>query len=112
MTENNIKTQIKWWDKKRIWYNIIIAIISIGYIIKIAPESFGIFDVIGILIYVFGANLMFSIGILLELYDYVYLDDKIGFRKAKLLFFIIGTLISVFYTLYQIELYYFGPLAE
>ena len=113
MSDNNISNSLKWWDKKRIWYNIIVGSASITYLIHVNPETFNLADLIGVIIYAFGANLLYTLGFLLELYDMTYMKSSIGFHRFRLISFIFGTVFSVLYSLYQIDLYYYyNPLIE
>ncbi|MDC8005102.1 hypothetical protein POV27_13655 [Aureisphaera galaxeae] len=109
--DDTIKSSLKWWDNKRVWYNLIVGAVGIGYIINIVPDTFGMTEIIGMFVYGVGANILFSLGILIELYDKVYLNTALKFYKARWVFFIGGTLFSILFTIFQIEVYYFGPIA-
>ncbi|MEM9679910.1 MAG: hypothetical protein AAF901_06265 [Bacteroidota bacterium] len=112
MTDFNASASLKWWDKKRVWYNVIVGVISIGYLIYINPETFESYDIIGVIIYALGANLFFTLGFLLEMYDATYFKGALRTHKFRMLLFVLGTLFSVVYTIYQVDLYYYGPLVH
>ena len=100
---NNI---VKWWEKKRLWFNIILAVIGIGMIIIINPYYFGFKDFLGIIIWGIGANIFFSLGILAEIFDLYYLKSRLSLKNFRWIFLIIGTLFSSCYTMMTILNYY------
>lgn len=97
---------VNWWEKKRVWFNIILAIIGIGLILIISPQYFGFQDVLGIIIWGIGANVFFSLGILSEIFDLYYLKGRFSSENFRWFFFIIGTLFSCYYTITTILIYY------
>lgn len=100
---NNI---VKWWEKKRLWFNIILGIIGTGLIIIINPPYFGVQDIIGIILWGIGANIFFSLGILSEIFDLYYLKGRFSSENYRWFFFVIGTLFSCYHTIMTILIYY------
>ncbi|MFT4600175.1 MAG: hypothetical protein ACI857_000346 [Arenicella sp.] len=89
---------IKWWEKKRLLFNLLVGGIGIlGLLFSrfaIHPE-----EIIGLAIYGGLMNVMYSIGFLLEAMNKHYLKGKIEMVPWRLPLFILGTLVSMFVTL-------------
>lgn len=90
---------VKWWEKKRLWFNIIVCSTGIICILVMNLGFFLIFDFIGIVIFGIVANVFYSTGILVELLDIYYLRGKLKLYDYRLLFFIIGTLATCYFTI-------------
>ena len=104
------KDTLSWWEKKRVWYNLIVFIFGVWQIIIQYPDTFGFEDIKWIVIYGLGANIFYSIGILIELLDEYYLNTFFKFKRLRWFFLIMGTLISVIYSTWLIVIYYSGPI--
>ncbi|WP_379812312.1 hypothetical protein [Flavobacterium chuncheonense] len=63
----------------------------------------------GITIWGIGANIFYSLGILLELFDWYYLNNKIGIKRFRYLFYIGGLFFSCIWTLYIGWVYFSKP---
>lgn len=103
-----ISSSLTWWDKKRVWFNIIILVTAVLYLIMIQPKSFGLNEFFGALLYGLVLNVFYCLGFLMELYDYKYLKNRLKSQNYRNTFFILGTVFSVIYTILQIDIYYFG----
>ena len=110
MNSELTKNTLDWWEKKRIWYNLIMLVFAVWQIIKEEPDTFSFDETIGVIIYGLGANILYSIGILIELLDEYYLKTFFKLKRFRWFFLIIGTLFSVLYTTLQIKIYYNGPI--
>ena len=103
-----ISSSLAWWDKKRVLFNIITLVAAVVYLIMIKPKNFGLNEIFGALLYGLILNVFYCLGFLMELYDYSYLKSKLKLQNYRSVFFILGTVFSVLYTLLQIDIYYFG----
>lgn len=101
---------LEWWEKKRVWYNLIVLLIGIWQIIMEKPEVFGFADIKWIVVYGLGANFCFSLGILIEFLDEYYFKTFFKFKRFRWLFLIVGTIFSVLYTTLLINICFHGPL--
>jgi hypothetical protein len=110
MNSELTKNTLDWWEKKRIWYNLIVLIFGVWQIIKEQPDTYNFEDIIGVVIYGLGANILYSIGILIELLDEYYFKTFFKFKRFRWFFLIIGTLFSILYTTWLIKIYYNGPV--
>jgi hypothetical protein len=113
---NQIYTSIKWWEKKRLVFNLIIVGIEILVIWMFwrGAIQFGIGNTIfWSIAYTITANIFFSIGwgtsVLIDYYGLISLKN---FEKFRMFFFIVGTLFSIFLTisLFKDTLFYFQRL--
>jgi hypothetical protein len=104
------KNILKWWEKKRIWYNLIMLVFGVWQIILEEPDTFDLADIKCVIIYGIGANLFYSSGILIELLDDYYLKSFFKFKRFRWVFLIIGLLFSLFYSSLAISVYYNGPI--
>ena len=112
MTIAELKFNIKWWESKRWIYNIAVGFFGIFAIydgLSRGEYSWTIEDTFGIIIWGIGANVFYSLGILLELFDWYYLKNKIEIKRFRMIFFIIGLLFSCLWTLWCGWLYFAKP---
>ncbi|PQJ17878.1 hypothetical protein BST94_10055 [Nonlabens xylanidelens] len=104
--ENSFKSRIKWWESKRWIYNLIILIasfISIYEIITYYHYSIKISDLLIVVVWLIGANIFYSLGILTELIDWYYFNNKIKFYRYRWLFFVSGIVFSFLWTVLNIS---------
>jgi len=102
MKIEELKSNIKWWGSKRWIYNLAVGLFGVYGIYDglSRVEYFWTFDdSLGIIFWAIGANILYSLGILLELFDWYYLKNKAGIKKFRMLFFIVGVLFSCIWTL-------------
>lgn len=112
MKIEEFKLNIKWWEDKRWIYNIAVGVIGVFTIydgISRGEYSWTIKDTIGIIIWGIGANIFYSTGILLELFDWYYFKNKVDIKRLRLIFFLIGLVLSCFLTLLYGWLYFSKP---
>ena len=113
MTIEELKLDVKWWESKRWIFNIAVGIFGAFAIYDGLSESeysWSNADTIGVLWWVIGANIGYSLGILLELFDWYYLNNKIGIKKFRLFFFAAGTLLSCIWTFWCTWIYFIGHI--
>jgi len=105
MDRDELRHVLRWWEKKRVWYNLAVGIVGLFGLVMFSSH-FYLEDLIGILIYGIIANVFYSLGILVELFDFYYFNGKLRIHRARYLLFIFGTLISCLITFIQIVCYY------
>jgi len=88
---------VRWWEKKRLLFNILIAIC--GLVNIILSHKFKTKFIVPSIFYGIAANIFFSTGILLEAWDNYYFNGRIHTKNYRLPIFIIGVLFSAFITL-------------
>ncbi len=96
---------IKWWESKRWLFNLGNGLIGILGLILFA-DYFKIEEVIGLIIYAIVANILFSSGMILEILDFYYLNNKLGFNKFRILFLILGLFFSCGITFLGVIIHY------
>ncbi|SHJ28291.1 hypothetical protein [Aquimarina spongiae] len=109
MTIEELKSNLKWWESKRWIYNVLVGIsgvIAIFNALAEIPYQWGLEDTLGIIIWGIGANIFYSLGTLFELFEWYYLNNKIGIKNFRLFFFISGTFVSSIYTFWCVIVYF------
>ncbi|NHN25946.1 hypothetical protein FIA58_009695 [Flavobacterium jejuense] len=113
MTIEELKLDMKWWESKRWIFNCLVCFFGSLALYKGLSQcdySWSISDTIGVLIWGIGANILYSLGILLELFDWYYLKNKIGIRNFRVFLFTVGLLFSCFWTYCSAFLYFIGHI--
>jgi hypothetical protein len=103
-----LKKTIIWWEKKRIWFNVIIGVIGILAVYMYCTDAIETEDIIGIILWGIMANILYSVGILLEIVNQYYLKGKLNIFRFRHVFFILGTLMYMFVT-WNYAFYYYYP---
>lgn len=88
---DNITHALTWWEKKRIWFNLSVGLSGLIAIL-LSPQLSLNLDMIAILVYGLFANLLYSIGFLLEAFDNYYFKDKLKRHRFRQPLFLIGTI--------------------
>jgi len=112
MTIEELKSNIKWWESKRWIFNIAVGLVGIFTIydgLSRGDYAWSKADTFGIIYWGIGANILYSLGTLLEIFDWYYLKNRIGIKKFRMLFFIIGFLLSCCWTLWCGWIYFAKP---
>ncbi|WP_417799749.1 hypothetical protein [Tenacibaculum sp.] len=112
MTIEELKSNIKWWESKRWSFNLVVGLVGVYTVydgFSRGEYSWVRADILGILYWGVGANIFYSLGILLELFDWYYFKNKIGIKRFRMIFFIIGLLFSCFLTLWCGWVYFAKP---
>ncbi|RZN79264.1 MAG: hypothetical protein EVB11_12735 [Winogradskyella sp.] len=113
MTLEELKSNIKWWESKRWIFNLLVGAFGLFAIFNALAESpydWTSEDTIGVLIWGIGANIFYSLGTLFELFDWYYLNNKIGIKNFRWYFFISGTFLSCIYTFWCVVAYFIGTV--
>lgn len=113
MTIEELKLNVRWWESKRWIFNVAIGISCLFAIYIGLSESeyyWSIEDTFGVVYWAIGANVFYSLGILLELFDWYYMNNKVGIIKFRFFFFIAGTLLSCLWTFWCNFVYFIGHI--
>ncbi|WP_103072331.1 hypothetical protein [Aquimarina sediminis] len=106
MTLEDLKTNIKWWESKRWIFNIAVGLSGIYGIYDFLGSidyQWTTGDTIGVILWGIGANIFYSLGTLMELFDWYYFKNKIKITEGlRYILFIGGVLFSSFWTLWNI----------
>ncbi len=99
---DDLLKSLRWWEKKRVLYNLILLGIIIFIIFSRydAFLYFGVYNgIIGSILFLLVANFFFCMGWILEILIYYYFKKGYQFIKTLRMFlFIIGISISIFQT--------------
>ncbi len=109
MTIEKLKLNIRWWESKRWIYNSVVGLsgtIAIYEGLSTIDYSWALADTLGIIIWGIGANIFYSLGILLEILDWYYLNNKMRVATFRFFFFVIGLLFSCFWTFLYTIMYF------
>jgi hypothetical protein len=102
---NLLNESIVWWEKNRIGFNILVGLTGIISLITFLSEPFGITEVFGILFWGVIANVLYSFGVLVEIFNLYYFERKLNFFKFKYLFYVTGTILYCAVTFFFALLY-------
>lgn len=102
---DNISLALTWWEKKRIWFNVTVGLSGILGV-SLNLSLFHNYDLILILFYGLFANLMYSTGFLLEVFDDYYFKNKLKLPIFRLPLFLIGTILSCIMTFFMAMAFY------
>ena len=110
MTLEDLKTNIKWWESKRWIFNIAVGLFGIYGIydfLSTINYEWTTEDTIGVIFWGIGANIFYSLGSLMELFDWYYFNNKIKITQGlRYLLLIGGILFSCFWTLWNTIIYF------
>ena len=112
MTLEELRLNIKWWESKRWIFNLVVGFFGLLAIYDgFCRHDFywSKSDVFGIIYWAVGANFFYTLGILLELFDWYYLKNRLRIIRFRLLFFIVGVLFSSIFTLWCGWIYFAKP---
>lgn len=101
MTLEELRLNIKWWESRRWIFNLIIILIGLfSFYDGFSRDNFfwDQSDTIAVIRWMILANLSYSLGTLLEIFDWYYLNNKLGISKKRLFLFVVGILFSCFLT--------------
>jgi hypothetical protein len=87
--ESSLLDAHSYWLKKRLIFNLIVGAVGLLAIILYA-KVFTLFDLIGIVLWGFVANGLYSFGYVIESYM-ITKYPKVKFRNVRFLFFYVGT---------------------
>lgn len=101
ITNQSIIQKFKWWEKKRMLFNIAVGISGLITTIMYC-KHFEIFELFGVIAWGMVANILYSTGFIFEMVDHYYFNERIQIVKFRMFLFLIGTLS------YIIVSYFFG----
>ncbi|WP_299122049.1 hypothetical protein [uncultured Tenacibaculum sp.] len=101
---------IKWWESKRWVFNLLVGLSGVLGIVKgiyVAAENiFVISDIFGIILLGIIANIFYSSGILVEIFDNYYFNNKLKMERFRVIFLILGCLLCCIYAYLSTYFYY------
>jgi len=95
---------IKWWESKRLLYNVIIVSLVLGIMLFMwtGTQNFGLINAtIGSFFYFIAANVFFSIGWGMEVLAKYYFKRNLFLERYRHFFLTLGVLFSVFVTMFM-----------
>ena len=101
---------IKWWESKRWIFNLLVGLSGMLGIVKgvyVATENiFVISDILGIILSGIIANIFYSSGILVEIFDNYYFNSKLKMERFREVFLILGCISCCIYAYICTYFYY------
>ena len=94
----DLEASFAWWERKRIWFNVWVGLSGFLTIV-VFFQSFSWEVFFGIFIWGSAANLLFSVGFLVEAADKYYFKNRLGIRRIKQALFLAGTVLYSFATI-------------
>ena len=91
------------WEKKRLLFNILVGItglLVLFYLYKFTFFYFTLFEIVGVFIWAFVANAMYSIGFVSESIIIYYSSGRKDYSNIRLYFFYFGTLLYILFSLF------------
>ncbi len=112
MTTEELRSLLKWWESKRLVFNVFIGFIG-GITLLLGMSEIDcnywfLSDILGIFLWGIMANILYSSGILLELSDWYYLKGKIRVKKYRFLLLVLGFTFSCLLTFLCARVYVFS----
>ena len=107
MIQEKHEYAIKWWEKKRIAFNLIILLGGIIGIIIGVENGLGNYstilsvDFIEVILWAIIANVIYSMGFFAEALDNYYFKNKLRIEKLRLALFFIITIATFGFTLFH-----------
>ncbi len=90
--EMGLQNALKWWEKKRLLFNVIVGCFGLFAILFPNGFDFDLIVIIGSLMWGFVANALYTAGFLLESFAIHYMKSNEGLKKLRWLFFTLGTM--------------------
>ena len=97
MTIEKLQSGIKWWESKRLIFNILVGISGIIAIYNASQlDNFywSSQDTCKTIIWVIGANILYSCGLIIEIFNWYYFNEKFKLKNIRRVLFIMGLLFS------------------
>lgn len=88
---------IRWWEKRRVLYNIVVCCCGIITILLAGKLDF--FSIVMVFFYAIAANIAYCSGLMLEAWDYYYFGNRLNIRDYRLALYIVGVVGSACLTL-------------
>ena len=100
-----LRNALTWWEKKRMWYNILVGVSGLIAIVLYA-NYFSLGEIIGLLLYGVVLNIFYSTGFILEALNIYYLKQKFQIEYLRYPLLIIGTVLSSILTYVWAVIYF------
>ncbi|WP_043706354.1 hypothetical protein [Tenacibaculum ovolyticum] len=101
---------IKWWESKRWVFNSLVGLSGVFGIVKgihVATENiFVVSDILGIILSGIIANIFYSSGILVEILDNYYFNNKLKMERFREVFLVLGCISYCIYAYICTYFYY------
>jgi len=97
-SEAVLLSAIKWWEERRLWFNIAVGLCGVLGIILFAPYL-GMVDFINVFFYAVFVNAAYCAGFILEALNLHYLKGRFPLENYRMVLFVLGTLFSSAVTL-------------
>lgn len=89
-SDTHLLDAFRWWEKRRLLFNVLVG--GIGLLVTILfCRFFGLFEAFGVVMWGGLANILYSLGFLLEVADRYYLQGTLQLSAARMVLFLIGT---------------------
>ncbi|MBO6515879.1 MAG: hypothetical protein JJ975_04940 [Bacteroidia bacterium] len=103
--KNTLREAITWWESKRLIFNLIVGLVG-GLATLIFMTHFGLFDLAGVLMWGVVANIMYSVGLVLEIWNYHYFNNRLTMTNWRWPLFVLGTVAYAIVSWIYAKLYY------
>ena len=104
MILEELKENIKWWESKRWIFNILIGLsFLLGFYSGFSNDEFFWIpeDTMRIVLGIILMNIFYSLGILVEIFDWYYFKNKIKIKRLRIFLFMGGLLLSCLFVFYN-----------
>lgn len=103
--EKAYEKSIKWWEKKRLWFNLLVGATGLVSVL-VHARYFGGFELFGVIMWGLVANIMFSTGLMLEIADLYYAKGRWNIHKVRNALFGAGTALYCLLSWFWASLYF------
>lgn len=109
MSTQVLRSNIQWWESRRLIFNLAVGVVG-SYAIYEGMSgkdyNWSVYDTLGVLWWGIGANIFYSLGLLVEIFDWYYFKNKLGLRNLRLFLFISGLVLSCMWTFWSTLIYF------
>jgi|GEM_PF-996700 len=107
---DTLKFGIKWWESKRWIFNVLTGMCGI-FMLSICTKfgNLQLISYLGIIIWGLMANLCYSLGILIEVWNFHYFRNALSLKIVRYFLFGLGTIFSCLLTIYGSFLFSLYP---
>ena len=91
--EGPLTEALKWWESKRLWFNVAVGVVGAASMVLFFKPSFGtpITDIMGAVAWGVVANIFYSVGFMAEAADHHYFKGRWKLEELRQIFWIVGT---------------------
>lgn len=109
MSTEVLRSNIQWWESRRLIFNLTVGLVG-SYAIYEGMSgkdyNWSVYDTLGVLWWGIGANIFYSLGLLMEIFDWYYFKNKLRLRNLRLFLFISGLVLSFIWTFWSTLIYF------